>query len=758
MDLKFITCETAAYDKKHPPFASYLRKDITIRGGLLKAVLHFTALGVTVPFINGERVTEARLLPGYTDYFVRVQYHSCDVTALVKPGVNTVAAILGEGWYRGTSGPFSSKAVFGKQTGFACRLELTYADGTETFDTGDDWLGTMGGPLMDNDLKMIERYDARREAEGWNKPGFDAGAWTPCRVFDYVGQVVPAESKPVLPHESFSPSVLHTPDGSTVLDFGQNFAGFLRFTVTGIEGQTVSIKFGEALSQEGNFTLQNLQGSDKDTGIMTLGQQIVYTLKDGTQTYEPYFLTCGFRYCKLIDWPEEVRPENFTAYAIYTDIPFVGKFRCSDPDVERLVENVRWSMKSNFVDIPTDCPQRERAGWTGDINVFIECANWFADTRGIIGKWMRDLVAVQAPNGCLPYIVPRTSEKSNEKCSAGWTDAIITIPMSQREFYGENDTLETSYEAAKRYVEYNIARAAKKSLLHIFRRGEDEKYILDTGFHFGEWLEPGAANLEDAAKAVLSPDEEVATAWFFYAVKLLSEGAAVLGKTEDAEKYGRYAENVRAAYRRHFIPGGKINSKRQCKYVRPLYMGLASDDEKAGIAAALNELCVKNTYRIGTGFLTTYQILNVLSDNGYADTAYRMLKNRECPGWMYEIDKGATTIWEGWDAVDPVTGKYKAKSLNHYAPGAAVSWLFTRCCGIRPAAPGFESVEISPVPGGELTYARAEYDSVRGKIVSGWSIENGKFVLTVAIPDGVKATVRMPDGRVFENAVSGKYE
>lgn len=755
---QFVWCEQTPYEpKKGAPGAVYVRRDFEVLQGLRSAKLHMTALGVYFPYVNGKRPDGQRLLPGFTDYRKRLQYHSFDVTELLIPGKNVVAAIVGEGWYRGALGPFNKKASYGDKLALAAVLELEYENGVQVLMTDESWKACQNGPLQDNDLKLLEKYDATCEIPDWNLPDFDDSGWGSCSVGEYAGDVIPADGEPILAQEQFTPKVLHTPDGSTVLDFGQNISGFVQFTVTGPAGHTVSLRLSEALDKDGNFTLKNLQG-DKDGGALTVGQKLIYTLKEGTQTYIPYFLSSGFQYCKVENWPEEVKAENFTSVAVYSRLPIVGSFSCSNESVNRFVQNVIWSQKSNFVDIPTDCPHRERAGWAGDINVFIETANYLTDTRKFITKWLKDLILSQKSSGSLPYIVPPIPGMGmNGESSAGWSDAIMNVPMKQYLFYADPADVQMCYEAAAKFIEFNIQRAKKSHITNIFKRDADRRYVLDNGQHFGEWLEPGAANLVDGLRSVLMPDSEVATAWFYYMADQMAQAADLLDKPRDKVKYAALAKNIRQAYRKYFMPAGKVESTRQCKYVRPLYMGLADEAEKPAIAKALNDLCVKNNYKIGTGFLTTYQILQVLTDNGYADTAYRMLENRECPGWLYEVDKGATTIWEGWDAIKPDTGELGLKSLNHYAPGAAAAWLFSHCCGIRPVKPGFREIMIAPVPGGSFSWAKAEYNSAAGKIGAAWKLEEGKFTLDVVIPEGVTATLKMPDGTVYEKALTGSY-
>ncbi len=759
MKASFITGDGGSFDVKGPfPPALYFRKAFSVAEGLTSAELAMTSMGNYIPFVNGQKPDCRLLTPGYTEYSRRLQVQTYDVTGLLSPGENVLGAILGDGWYRGSCGPFGHRATYGEERALAAELVLNYGDRTEVIRTDPSWKVTDQGPVRTQDLKMEEHYDARMEIPGWCEAGFCDSGWKSSQLVLYTGELIPDEGEIVCAHECFAPRVLHTPNGDTVLDFGQNMAGFVTFTVTGSAGQTVHLWHGEALDEEGCFTTKNL-GSDR---FMPLGQEIIYDLKDGTQTFTPRFLICGFRYVKLSDWPEEVRPENFAAYAVYSDVRITGVFSCSNEKINRLVKNVEWSLKSNFVEIPTDCPQRERAGWTGDINVFIECANLLADTKKFISKWLKDVVLTQTAEGAILSIVPGAytmTRKTRESTpgAAGWADAIVNVPLQLYKTYGDPAVLRDCYDAMKKHVEFNRRRAEKNSVRSLFGTQEGRRYIVDTGFHYGEWLEPGAANLADALKASLAPDAEVATAWFFYSTKELAEVASVLGEKKDAARYRALAKKIRDAYRARFVPNGKITSKRMCKYVRPLYMGLLEGEEAASAAAALNDLVIQNGYRIGTGFLSTYQILNVLTDYGYHDTACRMLENEDCPGWLYEVNKGATTIWEGWDAIDPETGRLKAKSLNHYSPGAAISWLWTRLCGIRALAPGYTEIEIAPKPGGTLTAACAAYDSPAGRIVSDWRMEDGRFSLRATIPEGVDARVILPDGSVIEHAESGEY-
>lgn len=751
MRLQFIEPEIIDLNYKEPQPASYVRRvfETAPDKTVARAVLTATALGVYIPYVNGQQCSDELLLPGFTDYNRRLQYQVMDVTDLIVPGENIFMAEIGDGWYRGNLGAFNKRNCYGDKLKFAASIEITYTDHSQAvIETDECWEASQNGPLGRNDLKIAEHYDARLEA---------FMEWHPCKLSEYHGELVAMEGEPLLEHERFTPKVLRTPDGNTVLDFAQNLAGHVAFTVTGPAGHRVELIMGETLDDHGNFTLKNLQGDDKETGPMRLGQHLYYTLKEGKQSYRSHFLVSGYRYALVINWPEEVRAENFTSIAIYSNLKSTGTFSCSNPLVNQLVDCVKWCQKSNFVDIPTDCPQRERAGWTGDINVFLETANYLTDTRKFMRKWMRDFVGTQKADGALPHIVPPVPAIGTGQSSAGWADAIAAIPLGMYQFYGEKEDLEVAYAAAKKFVDYNVRRAQKKHFLHLLNTGKHQRYILDTGFHFGEWLEPEGSNMKDALKAMICPDAETATAWFFYSAENVERMARILGKRDDAEKYHCLKNQIRQAYRKEFLKDGKVISRRQCKYVRPIYMGLATSEEIKGLAAALNDLCVANDYKIGTGFLTTYQILQVLTDCGYAETAYKMLENEACPGWLYPIKCGATTTWEGWNAIDPNTHALKPLSQNHYASGAAVAWLFSHCAGIRPKAPGFAKVEIRPVPGGSLTRASASYESIHGAITVSWRRDGAEFKLDVKFPDAVKARIVLPDGTMIQNAKSGCY-
>lgn len=737
---QFIEPERAIDKQVFKP-ASYLRRRFELDKDVVRAELHITACGLYKGYINGEPVTDRVFTPGFTYYTRRLQYQTYDVTALLHRGTNVLAAVLGDGWYRGKIGVGSKRNFYGEKTKLGASLTITFEDGSETALTTDAfWKATQNGPIRKSDWKDGEVYDARMELPGWTMPGYDDGNWHSVLVADYEGDVVPDAGEPVLEKETFTPDVLTTPDGSTVLDFKQNLFGYVAFAVTGTDSHRVTLRHGETLDERGNFTMKNVSIQTPFTD--GLRQEVVYTLRDGTQHYQPSFTAHGFRYVRLDNWPEPVVPENFTAIAVYSDLDELGHFTCSDPAINQLVENSKWSQKGNFMDIPTDCPTRERAGWSGDIAAFCETGSYLMDTRTFLAKWLQDLALQQRPDGCVASIIPDVGMPAFVDGSAGWADAAVILPHTLHRLYGDTDVLAEQYTSMMRWLAFLEKRAAKSKLINRLRPNPHREFIIDTGYHWGEWLEPGHVMAKDAVKNIFLPDAEVATAYYAYVARLFSEIAGVLGKRDDAETYAALSEKVKTAYRHTFTRDGIVESDRQCRYVRPVALDLLPESEKRENVARLNQMVIDNDYRIGTGFLTTPFILPVLTDYGYGETAYRMVENRQRPGWLYEVDKGATTIWENWNGIDDEG--VPRDSFNHYAFGAVTGWFFSHVAGITPLEPGFRKIRIQPMPGGSLTWVDCTYQSAAGLIKSGWRRQDGQITFNVEVP--AETQVILPDG------------
>ena len=698
---------------------AYYRKVIVSNGENKKIAL--SALGVYRAYLNGEPLSEEVFLPGRTSYDVRLQVQEYDLK--LKPGKNVLCVQVNQGWYK-------------NQTALYCDLK-------------DGWKCSNEGPLLFADMKIGEVYDAAKETN-WLDISFDDSTWENPKEMVYEGDLIPHEGERITEHEFFLPEVLHTPDGGIVLDFKQNIAGYVEFKVEGKKGQIVKMVYGETLDENGNFTQKNLMfKKNKQTG--NTDQTIEYRLKDGCQIYKPQASVHGFQYVKPEDWPTEIKAEDFRAIAVYSDLKQVGSFECSNPLVNQLVSNIRWSTKGNFLDIPTDCPQRERAGWTGDIMVYSIPATYQMDTLKFLRKWLKDVVAEQGKDGRIKNIVPDGGMPPFMDGAAGWSDAIIKLPWVLYQFYGDKTILSENYEAMKKHVDFMIERSHKRKIWNA-GKGNHWNDLIDTGFHWGEWLEPGSSMPAGALKGFTVPDVEVASAYYAWSAQKLSEIALVLDHSEDAEYYKRISEKVKKAYRKEFLKNGRVESNRQCRYVRPVALDLVDENTKKQIVSDLNEMVKENRYHIGTGFLSTPHICNVLSDFGYTESAYRLLENEEQPGWLYEVKQKATTMWENWYGKDD-QGHVK-NSLNHYSPGAIISWLYSRCAGIQPLEPGFEKICIAPAVGGSFQYVKCSYQSKAGLIRSNWRREGSAFTLELETPRITE--VHLPDGTV-KNVEAGSY-
>ncbi len=760
--------------------APYLRSEFEIPAdsAVRSARAYATAHGCYELSINGQPVGDMVFAPGWTAYRKRLQYQAYDVTGLLRPGRNALGAILGDGWWRGKVGAESLRNVYGTQLALLAQLVIDLEDGRRlVMGTGPGWRATTG-PILSSDFKDGEVYDARLEMPGWDSPGFDDGAWTGVRVADHpLDTLVAQVGHPVRRRERFTPvAVLRTPAGQVVLDMGQNFAGRLRMRATAPVGTTVTLRHGETLDRAGNFTLANLMlpipGSEK------LLQRDRYTFRGNPagETFEPRFTFHGFRYVLVEGLPGPLDHATFEGVALYSDMPQTGTFECSNDLLNRLQANITWSQKSNFVDIPTDCPQRERAGWTGDAQVYAPTAAFNMDTAVFFRKWLADLAAEQRPNGLVPNLVPdpygaagrRSLFLTGTAGSVGWGDAAILVPVTLFERYGDAEVLEAQYESMRAWVEYMAARARRTPLrLRLSPRfwasagrRRREPHIWDTNYHWGEWLEPGSGVGVMAsfgvARRFLVGAPPVATAYLAHSAALLAGVAARLGRAEDAARYGELRDRVREAFVAQFVrPDGRMVPDRQASYVRALAFDLLPASLRPPAARRLVELIRAAGTHLGTGFLSTVFLLPVLADAGYLDVAYEVLLRDTVPSWLYEVRRGATTIWETWDAVAP-DGRLRTASHNHYAPGAVGQFLYEHVAGIAPAEPGYARVRIRPRPGGGLTWASATYRSVRGEIASRWRIENATFELDVRIPPNATALVTLPDGSSRE-AGSGDH-
>ena len=715
-------------ESRHP--ASILRRSFKVKD-TGNAILYITCHGLYEAQINGQRVGNFVLAPGVDDYKMRLQVQAYPVSDLLRAGENELTVTLGDGWYRGNNGIDGTHNLSGTDLALLCQMEI---NGQNVLISDECWEASQNGPIRRNDMELGEEYDARMES---------ATDWHGVTVRDFgYDNLAPTESVPILEQERFPGKLIHTPNGETVIDFGQNLAGYTELRVTAKAGQKITLWHGETLDENGNFTQSNYDPGDrnKNGGIP---QKLVFTCKDGQNAYKPHFSIFGFRYAKL-ETEIDLSDAAFTAIAVYSEMPQTGFFECGNEAVNRLFLNSLWSMRSNFCDIPTDCPTRERAGWTGDAGVFTPTAVFLSQCYPVLRKWLSACRLAQGEDGCIANIAPANNVTGVIgqliRGSAGWGDACVLVPWALYEAYGDKTILEENYDMMCRWLEFCGKRAQETRPQNM--ENPWKEYLVDQGFHFGEWLEPDIPSMDAMRKNMSQGAPEVATAYFFRSASLMNRIAQILDKPDDAKKYALLAEGARNAYRWQFVKEGHIISDRQCEYVRPIAFGLLTDDEAQTAADDLNRLVEKNGYHLNTGFLSTPDLCRVLADHGHEDTAYNLLLQEDCPGWLYAVKKGATTIWETWDGVRPDGTVHD--SLNHYSYGAISGWLFDGVCGIQYHE---GKLVIAPKPHPSLGYAKAEWSSPIGTIKSSWTYEKNSLRFDISVP--VPALIKLPNGQEY---------
>ena len=733
---KWITPDLVEDETKSNP-APLLRREFSINKKVERARLYATAMGLYEMSLNGKRVGDEYFTPGWTSYDFRYQYQTFDVTSSLKNGANCLAAMLGDGWFRGRMAwnPKNNRNRYGKKLVLLAQLVITYKDGTQQIVTSDDQWKSSTGAVLESDIYNGETYDARLEQAGWNETGFDDKSWKSVAVLEAPNaKLVAPEGPPVKAMEEITPvKVLHTPAGDTVIDMGQNMVGWLRFRVAAPTGTTITLRHAEVLDKAGNFYTENLRSAK---------QTIRYTTKaQGTETFDPHFTFQGFRYVAVSGWPGELNPQDFTGVVVHSAIPRTGSFETSNALLNQLQHNILWGQKGNFLDVPTDCPQRdERLGWTGDAQVFARTASFNHDTAAFYTKWLKDVALDQEDDGAVPFVIPNVlshETRRGEAASAGWADVAVVVPWTVYQSFGDKRILEEQYPSMKAWVEY-------------MRRQAGEKHIWSNGFSFGDWL-AFATTRSDYPGATTDKDL-IQTAYFARSTALLARTAAVLGKKEDATEYASLEEKIKSAFQKEFVtPNGRLSSNTQTAYALALAFELLPQAQRASAATRLAD-DVKKFGHLTTGFLGTPLLCQTLSDYGYLDLAYMLLNRREYPSWLYPVTKGATTIWERWDGIKP-DGTFQdpgMNSFNHYAYGAIGEWMYRMVAGIEldEAHPGYKHVLIQPQPGGGLTFANASVESVYGRVASGWKIADGRFALTIEVPANTTATVRLPRAKL----------
>ena len=689
--------------KQKPQACPVFERSIFLKTPLKKARIYATAYGMYDILINGQRVGETYFAPGQTSYQKRLQYQTYDATALFRQGANKISITLAKGWCKGRY-PFQKNSDF-----FGCpensllaefRLE-DEAGAINVIGTDQNWTCTTG-PLLFSEIYDGELYDARLENE--SQPMIE-----PKLLPLNYDNIITQQCEGVAVMETVEPIALFTtPNGETVLDFGQNMVGWAEFTVTGHAGQEVVLSHAEVLDKDGNFYTNNLR---------TAKQQVRYILKEGTQTWHPRFSFQGFRYVRIDKFPGEVSVHQFRGRVLYTKMNQTGWFRCSDPLINQLFSNILWSQKGNFLDIPTDCPQRdERVGWTGDAQVFCQTAAINMDVLGFFHKWLGDLTADQTKEGATLIFVPSMQE---EKTSSAWGDAACICPWEIYTAYGDKKLLARQYPSMKKWIDY------------IRTQGENE-YLWNTGFHFGDWL--GMDAQQGSYEGATSKDL-IATAFYAYSVQLTQWAAKELGYEDEAKELQRLHHNIVTQFQQEFItPSGRLSDQTQTAHVLALQFGLANQPERT--ANTLKQLLEKNNTRLTTGFVGTPYLCPALSQAGLSSLAYDLLLQKEFPSWLYAVTKGATTIWEHWDGIRP-DGSFWSddmNSFNHYAYGSIGAWMFRIMAGITPLLPGYRKARIAPILDDRISYVKAKIETVYGAVRSEWEVREREIQYTIAVP------------------------
>jgi alpha-L-rhamnosidase len=715
-------------DTFRPQPCPLLRREFDVRPGVTRVRLYVTALGVYEAQLNGVIVGDHVLAPGWTSYHHRLCYQTFDVTDLVHEGRNAIGAILGDGWYRGRLGFLGGRRnLYGDRLALLAQLEIEYADGmTERLVTNGTWRAATG-PILASDIYDGETYDARLERPCWSEPGYDDRDWLGVRLLDWdLATLVAPSGPPGRRIELVAPAaILPSLSGRTIVDFGQNLVGRLRLKVQGATGQTITLRHAEVL-EDGELC----------TGPLRFAQATDhYTLRgDGIETWEPRFTFHGFRYAEVAGWPGTLGTDDIRAVVCHSDMERTGWFECSDPLVNGLNENVVWSMRGNFLYLPTDCPQRdERLGWTGDIQVFSPTACFLYDTAGFLSSWLADLAAEQAAaDGIVPFFVPHLMCTPISPAAA-WGDAVVIVPWVLYERYGDTGILAVQFESMRAWVELIAGIAG-------------EGRLWEKGIQFGDWLDPEAP--PDKPWDARTAPSVVATAYFAHSAELLGKAADVLGRAADQARYLALAAEVRDAFAQEYAtPAGRLISDTATAYALALQFALLPNaDQRQRAGARLAALVRGSGYHISTGFVGTPLVCDALCNAGEYEAAYRLLMQRECPSWLYPVTMGATTIWERWDSLlpDGSVNPGEMTSFNHYALGAVADWLHRTVGGLAPAAPGWRHIDIRPRPGGGLTFARARHRTPYGIAECSWQIERDEMTVEIEIPPNTSASVSLP--------------
>jgi len=715
-------------------------------GDVRSAVLRVTARGVVEAHLDGRPVSDDVLSPGWSSYEWRLRYRSHDVTAaLAAGGEHVLGLALGNGWSRGRLGWSGRGAFYGEDLGGYAQLEVEFADGhTQVVVTDTEW-ESHASAVTANDLYDGQSIDARRLDPAWATVDGGREGWGGVRALEFDPAVLTEHVGPPVRRQEVLPAkeVWTSPSGRTLVDFGQNLVGWLRFTVKGEAGTTITLRHAEVL-EHGELGVRPLR-SAKATDT--------FVLSGGEDVFEPTFTFHGFRYAEVEGWPGELGAGDLEAVVVHSQLRRTGEFECSDDLVNQLHRNVVWGTKGNFVDVPTDCPQRdERLGWTGDLAAFAPTAVYLYDAKDFLRDWLRDLDAEQrAADGLVPFVIPdvlkfmeHPPEFPDPDSTAVWSDAAVWVPWALHQAHGDDELLAENYPAMAAHVDRVATLLSPTGLW-------------DKGFQFGDWLDPDAP--PEAPADAKADKGVVATACLYRSASTTADAARLLGRTEDATRFDELAQRVLAAFREHYVDAdGRVTSDCATVYALAIEFGLLAGAQREWAGNRLAELAEQAGHRVSTGFAGTPFVTGALSSTGHLDVAYRLLLERECPSWLYPVTMGATTVWERWDSMlpDGSINPGEMTSFNHYALGAVADWMHRTVAGLAPLEPGYARSLVAPQPGGGLTWARGSLETPHGTLAVHWRLEEGDLAVDVTVPAGTTALLRLP-GRPEEDLAAGEH-
>jgi hypothetical protein len=693
-----------------------LRKDFTVAKKVTSARVYASALGVYELNINGTKVGDQSLAPGWTDYTKRISYQTYDVTKLVQNGGNTIAAMVANGWYSGNIASFGPNH-YGTTPALMAQLRIDYSDGTHQWVTTDGSWKSTKGPLVSSDIIDGENYDARQLPAGWNTPTGSTASWTPVAVGSDAATALlePQSDEPVRVTEKRPATLLanQPTSGAWLYDMKQNMVGVVSLKLTGVAGETVRIRYGEMLNKDGTLYTANLR-SAKATDYYTFATT-------GTETYVPKFTYHGFRYVEITGLVTAPPASNLTGLVLGSDLQTTGTLTTSNSMLNQLQSNITWGQRGNFLSIPTDTPARdERLGWAGDINVFAPTASYNSDTLTFLSKWLQDMRDAQRANGDYPGVAP---DPIGIGGGSGWADAGITVPNTLWTTYGDTGVIRDGWDSMKKFMDYVQAQSGAS--------------LIRTQGGYGDWL-----NLDDPTDQSL-----IGTAYFAADARMMSAMATAIGETADAARYAQLERDVTAAFLSHYLAAdGTMAGNSQTSYALAIGLGLIPADRLAQVGDKFVAKVAAKNYHLSTGFIGTPWLLPALTTTGHSDVAYRLLLNQDYPSWGYEVASGATTMWERWDSLKPdgTFGDVSMNSFNHYAYGAVGNWMYQNIGGISSASAGYKTSVIAPNIGGGLTSGAGSLDSVYGTIASKWSVTADGMNLDATVPANTTSTIRIP--------------